>query len=133
MGEDKFIRFRAHTEILKHPKGRRGRKAATTASTNVSRNRTEPGEPRWPESALVIDCETTTDEHQSLTFGFYRYCFANANGMYVCVEESIFHADELRETDREAMPILQHYVDTIEAQTPKDYPHRLRLLTVPSS
>ena len=129
MSDDKLILLRAHTEILRCPKGRRRRKAATTASTNVSRNRKEPGEPRWPESALVIDCETSTDERQSLTFGFYRYCRADANGMYVCVAEGIFHADELRETDREAMSILEHYVDTVEAQTPKDYRHRLRLLS----
>lgn len=53
-------------------------------------------EPKWPEYALVFDTETTLDpKTQSLLFGFYRVCKLKGNE-YVCVEEGILYADDLR-------------------------------------
>src|SRR5205809_55292 len=49
----------------------------------------------WRPSAIIFgDCETTTDEFQRLTFGFYRYCRIHWHGAIPelrCVEEGIFY------------------------------------------
>jgi hypothetical protein len=61
-------------------------------------------EPLWPEYALVFDTETTLDpQRQSLLFGFYRVCRL-MGPVYVCVEEGIVHADDLK----------PEYLETIE-------------------
>lgn len=71
----------------------------------VELNRAEPLvsgyiEPVWPEHVLVLDTETNLDpRQQSLLFGFYRVCQLRGN-TYVCVEEGIFHADNLSAKDR---------------------------------
>ncbi|MGA8534268.1 MAG: hypothetical protein WB615_09200 [Candidatus Tumulicola sp.] len=44
---------------------------------------------------LVFDCESTTDETQRLTFGSYRFFEGRC-----CLEEGIFHAEDLPERDR---------------------------------
>ena len=31
-------------------------------------------EPKWPEYALIVDCESRTTADQTLTFGFWRFC-----------------------------------------------------------
>ncbi len=54
----------------------------------------------WPELVLVLDCETTTDPSQRLTFGGYRVLDGGE-----LVEEGLFVADDLDPADR----------DTIEA------------------
>ena len=46
--------------------------------------------PKWPNSALVLDCESRITEDQTLTFGFWRFCELRNDG-YVCTEEGIFH------------------------------------------
>src|SRR5207245_2441402 len=53
-------------------------------------------EPKWPEYAVVVDFETTLDpKEQALLFGFYRVCRLQGKN-YVCVEEGICHADDLK-------------------------------------
>ncbi len=53
-------------------------------------------EPKWPDYATVFDVETTLHpKEQALTFGFYRVCRFQENS-YVCVEEGILHADDLK-------------------------------------
>lgn len=49
----------------------------------------------WPELALVLDCETTIDPSQRLTFGCYRVLDGEE-----LVEEGLFVADDLSERDR---------------------------------
>lgn len=59
------------------------------------RRKSTYSEPQWPDFALVFDTETTLDpKEQSLLFGFYRVCRLR-EGKYECVEEGIFHVDEL--------------------------------------
>ena len=41
------------------------------------------------------DTETTIDAKQNLNFGVYQFCEADSNGNYVCLEEGLFHADDL--------------------------------------
>src|SRR5829696_8662603 len=52
----------------------------------------------WPDFSLVIDCETTTDPSQRLTFGWYRVLEEDR-----LVEEGIFTADDLSERDRQVI------------------------------
>lgn len=63
MIDSKIVELRVHTEVL----GRTGqkRKRKTSPERNL---------PKWPRCALVLDCETTVDERQSLTFGCFHYC-----------------------------------------------------------
>src|SRR5690348_14620571 len=70
---------------------------------------------KWPTSALVIDCETTLDKRQNLTFGFFRYCRLQA-GIYICVKEGLFYPDELEENDPKGFTLLQQYAES-EAET----------------
>jgi hypothetical protein len=64
-------------------------------------------EPKWPEYAIVFDTETTLDpKEQALIFGWYRVLHLE-DGMYVCVEEGIFHADHL---DEAQLDIIKSYV-----------------------
>lgn len=49
--------------------------------------------PKWSKHALVIDCETTTEElGQKLNFGFYRKCKL-IHEEYETIEEGIIIAD----------------------------------------
>src|SRR6266478_6462915 len=60
-------------------------------------------EPKWPEYACVFDTESTLDpKEQALTFGFYRVCRLQESS-YVCVEEGILHADDLRPEYRDVL------------------------------
>jgi len=76
-------------------------------------------EPKWPEYALVFDTETTLDpKDQSLLFGFYRVCRLQG-GAYLCVEEGIFHADDLAPEYRN---IIARYVRNVSSEVVhKDY------------
>jgi hypothetical protein len=50
-------------------------------------------EPKWPDHALVFDCESRITADQTLTFGFWRFCELCDNS-YLSVEEGIFYNDE---------------------------------------
>ena len=70
-------------------------------------------EPKWPDYALVFDTETTLDpKDQALLFGVFRVCRLIGNS-YVCVEEGIFHADELCPDDLE---IIARYKVTFRSE-----------------
>lgn len=75
---------------------------------------------------LVFDCETRTDEKQSLTFGSYRFIVEGH-----CVEEGLFYADDLTRAER---AVLESYVERQHADTAADSEDgtvpRLRLLTL---
>jgi|SRR5579871_1907609 len=74
----------------------------------VELNRPEPlvssyNEPVWAEHVVLLDAETNLDPSQQfLLFGFYRVCQLRGN-TYVCVEEGIFHADDLTAADEEVI------------------------------
>ncbi len=79
---------------------------------------------KWPEHALIFDCETRVTAEQTLTFGFWRFCKLR-DDKYVCTEEGIFCADEglnARELD-----VLRRYAKATEPDTTDDGCDRLRL------
>jgi hypothetical protein len=104
------IFLRAHTETAKHARKQRTR--------NLKNSKT----PKWPDYALVFDCETTTDEKQSLTFGSYRL-LRSVNGRYVETrEEGFFHDDVAPSRD---VHELNHFADLHAAETSADCPKRI--------
>jgi hypothetical protein len=60
---------------------------------------------KWSGRTLVIDCETTVDQWQSLTFGCLCYCQLGKDG-YQAVQKGFFYADEL---DPAQVAILRKY------------------------
>jgi hypothetical protein len=80
-------------------------------------------EPKWPEHALVFDCETRITADLTLTFGFWRFCELR-NGKYVCVEEGIFHDDDLSAKE---FDLLRKYARNTKPDTTDDGCDRLRL------
>jgi hypothetical protein len=71
-------------------------------------------EPKWPPTALVLDCETRLSADQSLTFGFCRFCKMQ-NGIYVPVQEIVFY-DQNELTDVEA-GILRRFAKETAPET----------------
>jgi hypothetical protein len=110
---------RAHTESAITRKRRSKNEQAVTPKSGLTF--------KWPETALVIDCETTTDERQALTFGAYRYCRLE-NGVYTCVEEGLFFADDLGHNSK-SISILQTYPGARRAETPDGFPSKIMLLS----
>lgn len=127
MTENKSIFLRAHTEVVKLPTSRRT-KTAKQKPDSQARRQKGAAPPKWPEYALVFDCESTTDASQALTFGAFRFCRIIGNTFF-CVEEGIFYNDDLPETDPDGLRILKHYVKTSDAETPQGYPRKLLLLS----
>ena len=76
---------------------------AVTPATRRTTPRSEP------TSVLVFDTETTTDKTQALLFGSYRFCRITPQGL-VCVEEGLFYADDLPQSDPEGFGVLKRYV-----------------------
>jgi hypothetical protein len=81
-------------------------------------------EPRWPDYALVFDCESRTTADQSLTFGYWRFCELRTD-RYVCTEEGIFH-DENSLTATE-IDLLRRFARSTKPDTTDDGCSRLRL------
>lgn len=50
--------------------------------------------PKWPDHCLIFDTETTLDPAQKLNFGAFRRCKL-VGSRYVCVEEGVFHRDDV--------------------------------------
>ena len=108
MTEHTTLYLRAHTDP---PARFRFRKKKNQNRPDESNEASAPADdepqddeaPKWPDYALIVDTETSTDEKLSLLFGFYRLCHLEPNGNYVCVEENILHADGLPESDIETI------------------------------
>lgn len=100
-------------------------RAHTVPADNKEEKDTRPveDEPRWPEHALVFDCETRVSADLTLTFGFWRFCELR-KGKYVCVEEGIFHDDELSAKE---FDLLRKYARSTKPDTTDDGCDRLRL------
>jgi len=82
-------------------------------------------QPVWPEHVLVLDTETTLDpQRQSLLFGFYRVCELHGDS-YLCVEEGILHADDLRP---DYLHIITDYVGASRSEVVSDdYDERIHV------
>lgn len=94
------IYLRCHTRILDDKPERKRR---FNPGRKRRFNRSSP-DPRY---VLLLDTETTTDAKQSLNFGAYQFCEADRRGNYVCLEEGLFHADDL---DAAQLEVLRKYV-----------------------
>src|SRR5260370_41588598 len=77
MSEYRDIYVRAHTVQLEK---------------NQRKSEWQDDEPKWPDYALVFDCESRITADLTLTFGFWRFCELRDN-RYLCTEEGIFHDD----------------------------------------
>lgn len=77
-----------------------------------------------PTAVLFFDTETTTDRRQALTFGCWRYCQVHPDGLH-CIDEGIFYADDLGESDPEGLEVLKRYVKDHPAATQRDRSIRL--------
>jgi hypothetical protein len=80
-------------------------------------------EPKWPDHALVLDCESRITADQTLTFGLWRFCELR-NGVYAPLEEGIFHDDGLGAKD---MGVLRKYKTATKPETADDGCDRLSL------
>jgi hypothetical protein len=88
------------------------------------KNSHEHRDPRWPDHALIFDCESRITADQTLTFGFWRFCELR-DGEYVPLEEGILHDDnELRTQE---FKFLRKYARATKPETTEDGCHRLRL------
>ena len=81
-------------------------------------------ESKWPDYALVLDCESRVTAELTLTFGFWRFCELQ-DGRYMCTEEGIFHDD--RELNAREFNFLQKYVQNNKPETAATGCDRLRL------
>lgn len=83
----------------------------------------QDNEPKWPDSVLVFDCESRITADQTLTFGFWRFGDLRNNG-YVCVEEGIFHDEQLSAKE---LHVLRKFARATTPETADDGSDRLRL------
>lgn len=79
---------------------------------------------KWPDHALVFDCESRITADQTLTFGFWRFCQLRENG-YVCLEEGIFHNDQ--GLDAKELDTLRKYAEATQPDTVSAGRDRLKL------
>jgi hypothetical protein len=85
----------------------------------TSRGRTRFG--KWANFALIFDCETTTDIHQTLTFLWWRFCELK-NGVYSCQQEGVVYADNL---DQSAVTLIRNYARGIRADVEPGCPQNV--------
>jgi hypothetical protein len=78
---------------------------------------------------LVFDCESNTTPDQALTFGGWRYCIRDKTGALRCIDEGLFHADDLPVRDPAGFITLQVYAQTARADLDTGRPRALRLLS----
>jgi hypothetical protein len=78
---------------------------------------------KWPDYALVFDCESRITADQTLTFGFWCFCELR-NGDYVPLEEGIFHDNGLSAKELDA---LRKCARATKPDTAEDGCDRLRL------
>jgi hypothetical protein len=79
---------------------------------------------KWPDSALIFDTETRIDPRQNLAFGCFRRYELKRN-KYRCVEEGLFHADNLRRSDS---IVLERYVrNPLNVPETDNFPPQLKL------
>jgi hypothetical protein len=80
---------------------------------------------KWAQYALVLDCETTTDLQQNLTFLWWRFCELH-NDVYVCQQEGIAYADDL---PKKSISIIKSFVRTNSAEVNEGFPDKIIVQT----
>mgnify|MGYP006281429247 CR=1 FL=1 len=89
-------------------------RAFSPAKRKGKKGRNASCDPRWPDSVLVFDTETSTDETQRLLFGAYRYLRWDGQEL-TCASEGLFYGDDLPERDPGAFEALKGYAETHRA------------------
>ena len=84
----------------------------------------QESEPKWPEYALVFDCESRITADQTLIFGFWRFCELR-NREYVPLEEGILHDDD--ELRAKEFNLLRRHARATKPETVEEGCDRLRL------
>ena len=92
---------RAWTRTLEAPTRK------NTGKRTAPRSRKDGIETEGP--VLVFDTETTVTAAQDLTFGSWRFGYYKTGGRLTVLEEGLFHADDLAETDPEGFEALKAY------------------------
>jgi len=84
-----------------------------------------------PQRTLVFDCETTADQAQRLLFGVWRLYIdrQDTHPGQMCVQEGIFHADNLADTDPDGFAKIRSYALSHRASVNDGYDPGLRLLS----
>jgi hypothetical protein len=86
--------------------------------------------PKWPDTALIFDTETSTDDTQRLLFGFYRFCrWEDGGARLACLEEGIFYADDLSQRDPDGFACLSQFASSHLRDTEGVRPRSLRLMS----
>ena len=93
MSETQDIFLRAHTVVVDPKKSKKGKRRGRGLGRGLK---------KWPEYAVVFDCETRVDTRQDLTFGFYRLLRLKGAG-YVLEEEGAFFDDDLSAHERKVL------------------------------
>src|SRR6266576_1854775 len=113
MAETQDIFLRAHTVVIGPKKAKKGKRRGCSPRRSLR---------RWPEYALVFDCETRIDTGQGLTFGFCRVLRLEGS-IYQLEEEGAFFDDDLAARER---GILENYATTADTEV-KSFPSRFPL------
>jgi hypothetical protein len=110
MSETHDIFLRAHTVVVDPKKSKKGKRRGRGLGRGLK---------KWPEYAVVFDCETRVDTRQGLTFGFYRLLRLQDAG-YVLEEEGAFFDDDLPAHE---CKVLETYASTAETEVKSFPPH----------
>jgi len=103
-------------------------RAFSPAKKRGKRTRVVAHDPTWPDSVLVFDTETSTDEAQRLLFGAYRYLRWNGQEL-ACASEGLFYGDDLPERDPVAFEELKRYAENHRADVPPGMDPTLYLMS----
>jgi hypothetical protein len=112
MTETHDIFLRAHTVVLAPPK--RGKRKPRRA-----RHKSKSSSKRWPDYAVVFDCESRIDSGQALTFGFFRVLRLEGD-TYLLEEEGAFFDDNLPAKECE---IMERYIRAADTEVKSFPPH----------
>jgi hypothetical protein len=93
----------------------------------LPRSALQVAEPKWPDHALVLDCESRITADQTLTFGFWQFCQLRDRN-YVALEEGIFHDNKLGAKE---LGLLRKYAKVTKPETADDGCECLRLYSRP--
>jgi hypothetical protein len=96
--------------------------AVQAKQKKTDKNNHKPDDAKWLDHVLVFDCESRLTADQTLTFGFSRFLEIR-NGLYVPLEEGIFHDDGLSAKELEA---LRKYARSTKPETTEDGCDQLR-------
>jgi hypothetical protein len=76
---------------------------------------------KWASFALIFDCETTVDVHQTLTFLWWRFCELK-DDVYFCQQEGVVYADDL---DQTAAALIRKFAQEIRADVEDGCPQNV--------